>query len=114
MAYINFKEETAKGKLQLAKRKTNNSTIIEKLKEHKESLKIKYDSKYSFRKIEGRIINNSKTLKEDEFIEIVRKKLDTIDKDTVLVGDVWDDASNKISYSKRRRYIFIYSFVRFT
>ena len=42
----------------------------------------------------------------DEFIQIIRNKLDTIDKDTVLIGDVWDDASNKISYSKRRRYLY--------
>ena len=42
----------------------------------------------------------------DEFIEIVRHRLDSIDKDTVLVGDVWDDASNKISYSKKRRYLY--------
>ncbi len=42
----------------------------------------------------------------DEFIEIVRHRLDSIDKDTVLVGDVWDDASNKISYSKKRKYLY--------
>lgn len=37
----------------------------------------------------------------DEFIEIIRDRLDTLDKETVLIGDVWDDASNKISYSKK-------------
>lgn len=42
----------------------------------------------------------------DEFIEKVKKGLDIIDKETILIGDIWDDASNKISYSKRRRYIF--------
>lgn len=42
----------------------------------------------------------------DEFIEIIRDRLDTLDKETVLVGDVWDDASNKISYSKKRRYLY--------
>lgn len=42
----------------------------------------------------------------DEFIEIIRDRLDTLDKETVLIGDVWDDASNKISYSKKRRYVY--------
>ena len=42
----------------------------------------------------------------DEFIEIIRDRLDTLDKETVLIGDVWDDASNKISYSKKRRYLY--------
>ena len=34
MAYINFKEEVYKSKIQLEKRKCNNRTIIEKLKEY--------------------------------------------------------------------------------
>jgi glycosidase len=41
----------------------------------------------------------------DEFIELVRKSMQEIGKDTVLLGDIWDDASNKISYSKRRKYL---------
>ena len=41
----------------------------------------------------------------DEFIELIRKRMQEISKDTVLLGDIWDDASNKISYSKRRKYL---------
>ena len=41
----------------------------------------------------------------DKFIELVKNRLDSIDKDTILIGDIWDDASNKISYSKRRKYL---------
>lgn len=42
----------------------------------------------------------------DSFIERINFKLRELNKDTVLIGDVWDDASNKISYSKKRKYIF--------
>ncbi|MFL0168646.1 glycoside hydrolase family 13 protein [Candidatus Clostridium helianthi] len=41
----------------------------------------------------------------DEFIELIRKKIGEINKDTVLLGDIWEDASNKISYSRRRKYL---------
>ncbi|AOR24713.1 glycoside hydrolase family 13 protein [Clostridium taeniosporum] len=42
----------------------------------------------------------------DKFIEIFKKRMKEIDSDSVLIGEVWDDASNKISYSKRRKYLF--------
>lgn len=41
----------------------------------------------------------------DEFIELIRRRVQEIDEETVLLGDIWDDASNKVSYSKRRRYL---------
>jgi cyclomaltodextrinase / maltogenic alpha-amylase / neopullulanase len=41
----------------------------------------------------------------DEFIELIRKRMQVINKETVLLGDIWDDASNKVSYSKRRKYL---------
>ncbi|WP_160693296.1 glycoside hydrolase family 13 protein [Clostridium sp. C2-6-12] len=41
----------------------------------------------------------------DEFIELIRSRIQEIDKEVVLLGDIWDDASNKVSYSKRRRYL---------
>ena len=41
----------------------------------------------------------------DEFIELVKNRLDNMNEDTILIGDIWDDASNKISYSKRRKYL---------
>lgn len=42
----------------------------------------------------------------DEFIELIRAKMKRINKEAVLLGDTWDDASNKISYSKRRKYLY--------
>ncbi len=41
----------------------------------------------------------------DEFIEIVRKVIKEEKKDAILIGEVWEDASNKIAYSKRRKYL---------
>ncbi|WP_315075035.1 glycoside hydrolase family 13 protein [uncultured Clostridium sp.] len=41
----------------------------------------------------------------DEFIGLIRKRMQGIGEDTVLIGDIWEDASNKISYSKRKKYL---------
>ena len=41
----------------------------------------------------------------DDFIEAIRTRMQEINKNTVLLGDIWDDASNKVSYSKRRKYL---------
>ena len=38
------------------------------------------------------------------FVKRIRKTLKGVDKDAVLIGEVWEDASNKISYGKRREY----------
>lgn len=38
------------------------------------------------------------------FVERIRKAVKKINKDAVIIGEVWEDASNKISYGKRRRY----------
>ncbi len=40
----------------------------------------------------------------DEFIKRLRNRLKQIKPDALLIGEVWEDASNKISYSVRRRY----------
>lgn len=40
----------------------------------------------------------------DEFIAALRARLKAIKPDAVLIGEVWEDASNKISYGVRRRY----------
>ncbi len=40
----------------------------------------------------------------DEFILLLRKRLKKENKNALLIGEVWEDASNKISYGKRRRY----------
>ena len=64
-----------KAENQLKVRRENNAHIIKNLTEHKESLNIEYDKKYSFRNITDRVINNSKTLKEDEFLEIANETI---------------------------------------
>ena len=40
----------------------------------------------------------------DEFIAGLRARLKEIKSDALLIGEVWEDASNKISYGQRRRY----------
>ncbi len=40
----------------------------------------------------------------DEFISDFRARLKGIDPDSLLIGEVWEDASNKISYGRRRHY----------
>ena len=42
----------------------------------------------------------------DEFIKLLKDKLRSVKKDSVLIGEVWEDASNKISYSRKREYLF--------
>ena len=39
-----------------------------------------------------------------KFIKELRKELKKIDSQSILVGEVWEDASNKISYNERRNY----------
>ncbi len=41
----------------------------------------------------------------DEFIQILRKELKRENPEAVLIGEVWEDASNKIAYSKQREYL---------
>lgn len=40
----------------------------------------------------------------DEFVEHMRSLMLKFDDDAVLYGEVWEDASNKIAYGKRKRY----------
>ena len=40
----------------------------------------------------------------DEFIEKIRTAVEETDPEAILIGEVWEDASIKIAYSKRRRY----------
>ena len=40
----------------------------------------------------------------DEFIALLKKRIRKIKSDALLIGEVWEDASNKIAYGKRRRY----------
>jgi pullulanase len=38
------------------------------------------------------------------FIESLKYKCKTIDSESIVIGEVWEDASNKISYGQRREY----------
>ena len=40
----------------------------------------------------------------DEFIEKIRDAVKSADKNAIVIGEVWEDASNKIAYSCRRKY----------
>ena len=40
----------------------------------------------------------------DDFISLIKKKLNTHNKGSVLYGEVWEDASNKIAYDVRKKY----------
>ena len=42
----------------------------------------------------------------DEFIKLLKDHTKSIKEDSILIGEVWEDASNKVSYSKKRQYIF--------
>lgn len=41
----------------------------------------------------------------DKFLDFLRRKVKQIDPDSVIIGEVWEDASNKISYGNRRKYL---------
>ncbi len=40
----------------------------------------------------------------DSFLEALRKAAKSTNSDALIIGEVWEDASNKISYGSRRRY----------
>ncbi len=40
----------------------------------------------------------------DEFIRLLHKRVKELNPDGLVIGEVWEDASNKVSYSVRRRY----------
>ena len=42
----------------------------------------------------------------DEFIKILRREAKKQNPDAVIIGEVWEDASNKVSYSIPREYLF--------
>ena len=44
----------------------------------------------------------------ESFIEMLRNKLKSLDKDGVLLGEVWEDASNKLWEKGLRRYVYGY------
>lgn len=42
----------------------------------------------------------------DRFIQEVKTSMNEVNKDNVLIGEVWEDASNKVSYSQKRKYLY--------
>ncbi|MDD3653471.1 MAG: 4-alpha-glucanotransferase [Desulfotomaculaceae bacterium] len=42
----------------------------------------------------------------DQFIRELRDAIHEIDDDAVMIGEVWEDASNKISYNQQREYFY--------
>ncbi len=41
----------------------------------------------------------------DSFIKILRKEAKSQKSDSIIIGEVWEDASNKVSYSQQREYL---------
>lgn len=41
----------------------------------------------------------------DAFLKMFRSTVKEMDKDSVIIGEVWEDASNKTSYDKKREYV---------
>lgn len=41
----------------------------------------------------------------DEFIKILRREAKSAKPDAVIIGEVWEDASNKVSYGEQREYL---------
>lgn len=40
----------------------------------------------------------------DEFVLRLRRRIRQVKPSAILIGEVWEDASNKIAYDRRRRY----------
>lgn len=40
----------------------------------------------------------------ESFVKKIRERVKSVDKNAVIIGEVWEDASNKIAYGVRRRY----------
>ncbi len=41
----------------------------------------------------------------DEFLDALRQRVKTTDQDALIIGEVWEDATNKFAYGVRRRYL---------
>lgn len=41
----------------------------------------------------------------DEFIAAIHRRAKATKKDAIVLGEVWEDASNKVAYSERRKYL---------
>ena len=76
MAYINFKEEKYKGKIQVEKRKKNNEKLYQDIIKHKDSLNGIYPNlKYSFKKLIDEHIGKKGILGEENFKEVISEDI---------------------------------------
>ena len=76
MAYVNFKEEKAKGKIQVEERKKNYETLYQSILKHKDNLTGFYPNlKYSFKNIVDENIGKKGVLGEEDFQEITNKDI---------------------------------------
>ena len=76
MTYINFKEEKAKGKIQIEKRKKNNESLYQFTLRHQDNLVGFCPSpKYSFKKIIDEEIGKNGILGEEAFCEILNEDI---------------------------------------
>jgi 4-alpha-glucanotransferase len=41
----------------------------------------------------------------DKFLDALRKRVKAVGEDNLIIGEVWEDASNKEAYGKKRRYL---------
>ena len=41
----------------------------------------------------------------DDFLVQIRKRVKTENKNAIVIGEVWEDASNKVAYGQRRKYL---------
>jgi len=41
----------------------------------------------------------------DEFLDALRKRVKETDENSLIIGEVWEDATNKFAYGNRRRYL---------
>lgn len=40
----------------------------------------------------------------DNFLDLIYRRIKAVDPENIVIGEVWEDASNKVSYGRRRRY----------
>lgn len=41
----------------------------------------------------------------DRFLDLIYRRVKAVDPENIVIGEVWEDASNKVSYGGRRRYL---------
>ena len=76
MAYVNFKEENYKLKIQLDKRKKNNDKNYNYIVKHKnEMADYNADNRYSYEKLNGDFIGKKGILDEQDFYNIENKDI---------------------------------------